>query len=396
MQDWDRFGEEIRRTVQDAVDSQNFTRLNQTISDTVNQAMYSASQGVRNVGETMGRTFDRRGSRTTKVAPLLYKSVSNVKVGGTVMMILGSILSVAAGAGILGTLVAGSIIPGVGIGTKIITTVLTIFCLSGAGVIVGGNRLTKRVKRFKTYITSLGMKEYCDIGKMAAAVGRSEKFVIRDIRKMIEDKWFLQGHLDRQNTCFMVSDQMFGEYMKLEDQMETRKREEAVRAQKMAEKEEQQQGLPEDVKKVIQQGDAFVRKIRECNDAIPGEEISAKISKIEMVVDWIFDRVEKNPECVGDIRKMMEYYLPTTIKLLEAYEQMDAQPAGGENILKAKKEIEDTLDTLNRAFEKLLDDLFLDTAWDVSTDISVLNTMLAQEGLTDDGLSGRSGKKEDK
>ena len=177
--------------------------------------------------------------------------------------------------------------------------------------------------------------------------------------------------------------------------MEVRKREEAARQQKMKEHEMEQQSLPEEVRKVIARGDEFIRKIRECNDAIPGEEISAKISKIEMVVDRIFDRVEKNPECIGDIRKLMEYYLPTTIKLLEAYRQMDAQPAVGENIQAAKKEIEDTLDTLNIAFEKLLDDLFLDTAWDISSDISVLHTMLAQEGLTEDGLTGQKEKREE-
>lgn len=107
---------------------------------------------------------------------------------------------------------------------------------------------------------------------------------------------------------------------------------------------------------------------------------------MEMLVDKIFDRVEQNPASVGDIRKLMEYYLPTTIKLLQAYQDLDAQPVQGENIISSKKEIEKTLDTLNMAFEKLLDDLFQETAWDVSTDISVLHTMLAQEGLTEDGL----------
>ena len=134
-----------------------------------------------------------------------------------------------------------------------------------------------------------------------------------------------------------------------------------------------------------------MKKIREANDAIPGEEISAKISRMEMLVDRIFDRVEQNPESVSDIRKLMEYYLPTTIKLLEAYEELDSQPVQGENIISSKQEIEKTLDTLNTAFEKLLDDLFQDTAWDLSSDISVLQTMLAQEGLTDDGL--KTGKK---
>ena len=107
---------------------------------------------------------------------------------------------------------------------------------------------------------------------------------------------------------------------------------------------------------------------------------------MEMLVDKIFDRVEQNPASVGDIRKLMEYYLQTTSKLLQAYQDLDALPVQGENISSSKKEIEKTLDTLNRAFEKLLDDLFQETAWDVSTDISVLHTMLAQEGLTEDGL----------
>ena len=81
---------------------------------------------------------------------------------------------------------------------------------------------------------------------------------------------------------------------------------------------------------------------------------------------------------------MMSYYLPTTVKLLDAYADMDVQPVQGENITTAKKEIEATLDTLNLAFEKLLDEIFKDMAWDVSTDISVLHTLLAQEGLTKD------------
>ena len=107
---------------------------------------------------------------------------------------------------------------------------------------------------------------------------------------------------------------------------------------------------------------------------------------MEMVVDKIFDRVENDPSLVDDLGKLMDYYLPTTIKLLEAYEQMDKQPVKGENIESSKREIEATLDTLNTAFEKLLDSLFQAAAWDVSSDISVLNTMLAQEGLKGDGL----------
>jgi len=80
----------------------------------------------------------------------------------------------------------------------------------------------------------------------------------------------------------------------------------------------------------------------------------------------------------------MDYYLPTTVKLLNAYEELDKQSLEGENIKTAKREIENTLDTINVAFENLLDSFYKETAWDVSADISVLKTMLAQEGLTEE------------
>ncbi|CCX93454.1 5-bromo-4-chloroindolyl phosphate hydrolysis protein [Firmicutes bacterium CAG:110] len=141
------------------------------------------------------------------------------------------------------------------------------------------------------------------------------------------------------------------------------------------------------MQEVLDRGNAFIAQIRACNDAIPGEEISEKISRMELIVCRIFERAEAHPEVVPDLKKLMDYYLPMTVKLLNAYADMDAQPVQGENIQASKKEIEATLDTLNLAFEKLLDDLFRDSAMDVSSDISVLNTLLAQEGLTEDGLS---------
>ena len=181
----------------------------------------------------------------------------------------------------------------------------------------------------------------------------------------------------------MVSDNAYRQYTGL---MERMRREKAEKDAAAARAKQEYDRLSPEVQKIVAAGDEYVRKIREANDAIPGEEISAKISRMEMLVDRIFDRVEQNPASVDDIGKLMEYYLPTTIKLLEAYEDLDAQPVQGENILSSKREIEKTIDTLNTAFEKLLDDLFQDTSWDVSSDISVLQMMLAQDGLTEDGL----------
>lgn len=194
------------------------------------------------------------------------------------------------------------------------------------------------------------------------------------------------GISGRTKDLPVTSREMYDQYLQIQMNRKKMEQEENARREEGAERKAQINKLPPQVQKIIVAGDEYIDKIRSCNDAIPGKEISAKISRMELLVDKIFDRVEQNPECVDDIRKLMDYYLPTTIKLLNAYEELDAQPVDGENIRASKAEIEATLDTLNVAFEKLLDSLFQDTAWDVSSDISVLNTMLAQEGLTEDGM----------
>ena len=133
-------------------------------------------------------------------------------------------------------------------------------------------------------------------------------------------------------------------------------------------------------------GNDSLDKIHRSNDAIPGERFQKNLPYgADHSED--FERAKAHPEIIPDLNRLMDYYLPMTVKLLNAYEEMDSQPVQGENITSSKKEIEETIDTLNVAFEKLLDSIFEDTAMDVSSDISVLNTVLAQEGLTEDELT---------
>lgn len=187
----------------------------------------------------------------------------------------------------------------------------------------------------------------------------------------------------------MVSHDTYQEYQNIQkqrlEQKETEQKETEQRQRDLegqGRSQDSDSSLDPEVQKVISEGKEYIRKIRQCNQKIPEEKISRKISHMELLIQKIFDRVREDPDSLDDIQKLMEYYLPTTVKLLEAYQQLDSQPIQGENIISSKKEIEQTLDTLNLAFEKLLDSLFEEVAWDLSSDISVLHTMLAQEGLT--------------
>nr|WP_294495135.1 5-bromo-4-chloroindolyl phosphate hydrolysis family protein [uncultured Mediterraneibacter sp.] len=393
--DWERFGDEIRRTIQDAVDTRDFSRLNQTVSDTVGRAVDAVSHGVRNGGWYRDNPMQRgKGDQPANGGQQSYKNMNHpekrllylkgtsTKVGGIFLAVTGYVF-LAGSVVFLALLAAGAAATGWNLLLKIGMGAFGVFALAFLFMAITGTNMTCTVGRFRRYVKILQDREYCDVKELSHRTGRSLKAVLKDLRKMIRKGWFRQGHLDPQGTCLMVSDKAYRQYTDLMDQM---KKEKAEREEAAARQQQEYSKLSPEVQKILKAGDDYVRKIREANDAIPGEEISAKMSRMEMLVDRIFDRVEENPESVDDIRKLMEYYLPTTIKLLEAYEDLDAQPVQGENIISSKKEIEKTIDTLNTAFEKLLDDLFRDTAWDVSSDISVLHTMLAQEGLTEDGL----------
>ncbi len=172
---------------------------------------------------------------------------------------------------------------------------------------------------------------------------------------------------------------------KMDEQMAQAKRE-PQSAQSKADVREKMENYSEETRKILADGDAFIRHIHHANELIPGEVMTQKLSRLEAVVTRIFSQVAASPDSAPDLHRMMEYYLPTTRKLIDAYCELDRQQIAGENIENTKKEIEDSLDTINQAFETFLDGFFQDTAWDIETDIRTLKTMMARDGLVGDDL----------
>ena len=129
--------------------------------------------------------------------------------------------------------------------------------------------------------------------------------------------------------------------------------------------------------------EAKLREIRQINDEIENPLVSERIDRIGALTASIFRVVREKPERADEVRKFMNYYLPTTLKLLKSYSLMEKQSYQGENIQQSRKKIEDVLETLVHAFEQQQDKLFQSDALDVETDISVLETMMASDGLTE-------------
>lgn len=387
--DWEKFGKDIQHIVEDAVSSQDFSQLNKTIKNTVNEAVVNIREGIRTAGQSVNREYSRESyhwygpkkeSRAELSAPTLFRKNTGIKAGGWALTITGCVLNVGLGIAVVILCLVSLLLGGFPVGIRVALSILLPF-LAGSAVMTGmGGRMRAAIKRYRTYISALKGRTYCNIKELADLSGKPVSYVVKDLRKMIRKGWFIQGHLDKENTCLIVSHETYREYEELNKQRLEQQKAEQIQMQEDA-KRADRMAANESLRLVMEKGQDYIRKIRACNDAISGEEISGKISHMEMLIQKIFDRVGEDPDSLDDINRMMEYYLPTTVKLLEAYQSLDEQPVQGENIRNSKAEIEQTLDTLNEAFEKLLDSLFEDVAWDVSSDISVLQTMLAQEGL---------------
>lgn len=280
------------------------------------------------------------------------------------------------------------------------------------GMFISGTIKRRRVKRFYQYIRQLRGRTYCSIKELSSHIGRSKRFVVKDLRKMISLGMFPEGHIDDQQTCVILNGATYDQYLKAQNSYLTRRMEErqsggrirqnpspanastetftnnsenstaADNSQEKTNTNRDRRTLPPKVIQVLSAGDHYLTQIREANAAIPGEVISKKLDHLEHIIQKIYARIEEHPEQVDDLDKFINYYLPTTLKLVNAYRDFNAQPVQGDNIQTAKKEIESTLDTIIYAFETLLDSLYEDDALDISTDISVLQTMFAQEGLT--------------
>lgn len=231
-------------------------------------------------------------------------------------------------------------------------------CLFGAQHIRTSRRMRKKIENI------VGDAKYMYIQDIASAVPCSYEKCCKYLESCIDEGVFgPEAYLDMRRKCLVVS----GKAPDPEPKKPRKAR--AAKPAAAQEKDEYQKILDE---------------LRRVNDEIPDEEMTDKISRLEAVSAKIFEQAKADPEKLPQMRKFMDYYLPTSLKLLNTYAELDKQGVEGENITESKHRIERTMDTLVKAFETQLDKLFASDALDVSTDIDVMENMLRADGLTDD------------
>ena len=238
-----------------------------------------------------------------------------------------------------------------------------LFYLAGGGATLAfRHAFLNRRKRFTKYQTIMGKSGAISVKQLAKTTGVSEKTVRKDLEAMIDSGFFgSSAYFDAALDSVVLSPDA------AEAERERRVREDREKAARNAPENEYM---------------SILKELRTLNDSIADPVISSKITNIEALAAKIFRLVEEKPEKLPQIRKFMDYYLPSTLKLLRSYATLEHQGIEGENITATKQNIARILDTLTTGYSQQLDALFRDDAIDISSDIDVLKMTMERDGLT--------------
>ena len=415
-------GEKFKESIAEAMKTGDFHALNTLVTDTVNDALREAdfqanlSREAREATEKKAwnsqRSWqdkkreeekteeqiqaerERQWEEQRKAQPVpprqataaemtsLVKMEKKGNVSGTLCTVFGGIGLGFSGLGLLVQLLVAAF-GAASLSAAILPGVLSLVFLE---MISYGNGQRRRLKRAEKYLELCGTKMYGVINEMARYTGKSVRYVRRDLRKMLKAGMFPDGHLDDKETCFMLNDVIYRQYLETEKAYLEQKKitgQEDKNIENADPQDIEENRREQELHSMIAEGMEYIRHLRDLNDRIEGEAISGKLYRLENLLKKIFDRVQEHPEQMHRMHKLMDYYLPTMLKLVEQYAEFDEVSSPGQDILEAKKEIEKTLDMINQAFVTLLNNLFRDAAFDASADAQVLQTMLAKEGLTE-------------
>jgi len=235
----------------------------------------------------------------------------------------------------------------------------------GISLLLFGRGMKRRMRRFAKYLAAAGKRQSISITRLASAAEVSERRVVKDLDMMIErGMWGKEAYLD------------LGEG-KLFRSAEAAEEQEPVQPVVPVEAEDGYSGM--------------LRKIRRANDRIADETLSRQIDRLEEIAGRIFRLIEEAPEKKAKASTFLNYYLPTTQKLLDSYAEFEEAGVSGGNLSQAKRKIEQTMDNIVSGFERQLDELYRTDAMDIDSDIRVMETMLRRDGayVEDDfGLGG--------
>lgn len=228
--------------------------------------------------------------------------------------------------------------------------------------------------RFDLYDELMGYRRLEFVEDLALCSRKKESVVIKDLQRATKLKLIPQGHFSKDNLVFMVSNDVYDRYMEkpaVYDRYFQKKLEERRRIKSRTRR----------ISQIMESGNQYIEKIRGFGMLVKDKSVSKKIARMENVVSMIFHEIDVNPEQAQSLGVFLNYYLPTTERLLDAYVTIGEKQASDKNSAKAKKEIEEAFNTIITAFEGILEKLYEDQEMDIASDIAAMELSMKQEGL---------------
>lgn len=382
-------GKQIEDIVRDAIktgDLSSLKKIGPVVGDAVNQAVKTATNAIPgNAGQQEKQQNPQRASSSMPQnntpsarpawqgnAPMKFQRPRNFAgvgsmVGGSIgmMVFVPSLI-------VLGTVSLVSMsIPGL-IGTGVFAAITAGF----AGLFGRGWSARKMKSRVLKYYEMLHENSTVTFEEISRVTGWKPERLRKDVQKAMDKGMMPDVWMDKMQTCIIYGQEAYSLYLEAEAARQRREQEAADRELRLSDP------ALAGIEHFKQEGAETLKKIRVANDRIPDTAVSDKLYKLESTTGKIFTYVEKHPEKLSETRRFMNYYLPTTLKLVEKYCQYDEMEVEVASVAKVKQEISDMLDTINTAFMHLLDSLYQDETLDVVTDMKALETVLVQEGLS--------------
>lgn len=366
-EDIGRAADEIIDRVTDAVKNGNYAHLSSDLQQTVRRSFnpYAAGASGRNSMQQVKNEKEHRTAFMRK-APAGASLAATATIF-TIFAVINSLIAF--------IFAAAAVVTGL-IGARLTSTIMIVgLCVFGGldAIFIhfmrGARKDQARNALFTRYQQIVGTKEYFSIEDLMIATGQTHEQVIDDLKSMMNAGMLPGATIDANETTLMLSDYARGQYRTLMQNTES--------------KQKADKGLPQDAIEILKKGDEYIARVHRANDLIPEESMSDKLSDLESIMKKIFAEVRRSPEKRNDLRRLMDYYLPTTLKLIEAYVELESKP-DTENISSMKEEIEGSLDVINEACRKIFDAMFEEDNWDITSDINVMKSMMKQDGLVDD------------
>ena len=223
--------------------------------------------------------------------------------------------------------------------------------------------------RLMQYHRVLADRSSCKVEELAAAVGKPVPQTVREVRKMITDGSFEGMYLAQDGSRLFANHTAYQAYLAMPNTAPS--------------PPQQKEAVPE--QGTVAELREFLVGLKAEDAQITEECVKEQTRRLSEQTQQLIDWLEGHPESESAVKRFTGYYLPTTLKLLKTYNDVDEQDSRVSDEIKTN--ITGILNTINQAFQTLRDDLLKNTAMDVSAEISAMQTILRQDGLQDDGLA---------